>query len=91
MSTVNVTGTLKSGILNQVKRLFTTPVNSVPFNRSFGVDLSKLDNVQTATEGALIAEYALKLKTFFPDLKIAQISFETEDQTLIPTVVIENG
>lgn len=91
MSEINVTGSLDSSILNRVRRLFTTPSNSLPYDRDFGVDMSVLDQPKAASEGALLAEYTLKLKEYFPDLKISQITFEVSGQILIPTVVIVNA
>jgi phage baseplate assembly protein W len=53
---VIVTGSIDSATSKRISRLFTTPVGSVPFDRNFGVDLSSLDNVPAALEGALMVE-----------------------------------
>jgi hypothetical protein len=79
--------------INRVNRLFSTPAGSVPWDRSFGIDMSVLDNPPKAVQGALLVEYIKKLKMYFPTLKINSISFSYSDNggTIIPKVAITSG
>lgn len=91
IETANITGDVDAATLNHVRRLLTTPENSIPFLRGFGVDISKIDDIKMAAEGILLAEYSRKLKTYFPDLKIKDISYQADNNKLTPTVVITNA
>lgn len=83
-----VFGDVDAAALDRVRRLFSTPENSIPFLRGFGVDISNIDDIKIAKEGILLAEYSRKLKTYFPELKIKEISYQIENNKLTPTVVI---
>lgn len=91
MSDVIVTGTVDQTVIKQIRRLFSTPVGSVPFNRAFGVDMTVLDNAPAAVEGALMVEYSRKMLKFFPDYIISSIDFKKENNKITPMVVISNA
>lgn len=87
-NTPSITGNIDPSTVRRVYRLLTTPAGSVPFDRSFGLDMSILDNTPRATEGALLVEYAKKLKMYYPTLKISQLTFDYRGSTIIPKVVL---
>ncbi len=74
--------------INRVNRLFSTPAGSVPWDRSFGIDMTVLDNTPKAVEGALLVEYIKKLKLYFPTLKISSISYSYSGSTITPKIAI---
>jgi len=88
-----ITGNAAQDTINRVQRLFSTPAGTIPWDRSFGIDPSVLDNPPRAVEGALLVEYIKKLKMYFPALKISGITFSYSDNgsKVIPKVVITNA
>lgn len=91
ISDVEMTGSIDTATLNRIHCLLTTPVGSVPFDRNFGVDLSALDNIPAALEGAIMVEYSRKMLEYFPEYTISNISFAVDCNTITPTVVITSG
>ena len=87
-STPIITGNVDAATIRRVYRLLSTPAGSVPFDRTFGVDPSSIDNVPRAVEGALMVEYVKKVKMYYPNLKIDSLSFKYQDTSIIPSVVI---
>lgn len=87
-----IDGNVDAATIRRVYRLLTTPAGSVPFDRLFGIDTSIIDNTPRATEGALLVEYAKKLKMYYPALVISSLSFSHQGEAIIPQVVInKNG
>ena len=83
-----ITGNIDPSTARRVFRLFTTLAGSIPFDRSFGIDSSYIDNVPRAVEGALLVEYAKKLKKYYPALKISSLTFSYQGTSIIPEAVI---
>lgn len=90
IGTAVIAGTIDGETRSRVLRLFSTPAGTVPFDRNFGIDLSLLDNPKAVLEGALCVEYARKLKAYFPDLYIADLTFSYSDSgdRIIPKITI---
>jgi hypothetical protein len=88
MNDLIITGNVDSALIKRVYRLFTTPAGSLPFDRSFGIDMSALDNTPAALEGALLVEYTQKLNMYYPELTISQLTFSQEVSTITPRVVL---
>ncbi len=83
-----ITGNVDPATIRRVYRLLTTPAGSIPFDRLFGIDPSSLDNAPRAVEGALLVEYAKKLKMYYSSLVISKLTFSYQGTSIIPKVVI---
>lgn len=79
------------GIYENIKNLFSTPVDSVAFDRDFGIDWSIMDLPLHQAKGALTVEYIEKVKKYEPRARVKQVSFEINGAAgiLKPKVVIE--
>lgn len=86
-----IIGNIDAALVKRVYRLLTTQAGTVPFDRNFGIDMSALDNTPAALEGALLIEYMKKLKKYFPQLKITELTFTRNNDKLVPKVVISNN
>lgn len=80
-------------ILRNLKVIFTTPKGTVPFDRSFGLDLGILDGPITLVQGRLIAEYTDLTRKYEPRAQVKEVYFGTDPQkgVLIPKVVVSIG
>jgi len=77
-------------VYQNLKMLFTTPERSVPFNRSFGINPSFMDEPLPIAKNRILVEYIEKTKKFEPRASIQEVFF-TEDQetgNMIPKVVV---
>jgi phage baseplate assembly protein W len=83
-----IVGNIDAALIKRVYRLLTTPAGAIPFDRNFGIDMSALDNTPSALEGALLVEYMQKLRKYIPSLRITELTFTTNNNKLIPKVVI---
>jgi hypothetical protein len=90
ISDVVTTGTVDSAVLKRIRRLLSTPVGTVPFDRAFGVDLSSIDSAPAALEGAVMVAYSRAMLEYFPDYTISDISFAVDCNQITPTVVISS-
>ncbi|GAK06025.1 hypothetical protein JCM19037_4577 [Geomicrobium sp. JCM 19037] len=81
-------------ILSQnLKMLFTTPLGSVPLDRDYGINMDVVDAPLPIARGRLIVEYEDKIRRFYPQLRIKEVTFTGNAHTglLIPKVVITNA
>ncbi|WP_100406680.1 GPW/gp25 family protein [Bacillus solitudinis] len=77
-------------VYENLRVLYTTPLGSVPFNRSFGVSTDFLDEPLPIAKGFLIVEYREKTRRFEPRATVQEVLFDEDVQTgrIIPKVVI---
>lgn len=85
---VQVTGQIPDADKKRIERLFSTPMGSIPWDRSFGVDTSGIDGTPAAMEGALLVAYAQALLEWFPAYTIENLTFAVDCNKISPKVVI---
>lgn len=90
-SDVTVTSNIDAQTARRITRLFCTPAGSIPFDRAFGVDPDVLDDAPSALEGALLVEYASKLRRYFPGLYVKDLTFSSVGNSVTPRVVIAHA
>lgn len=78
-------------IYENLKILYTTPMGSVPFDRSFGIETSFLDEPYPIAKGRLTVEYIQKTRLYEPRANVREVLFEHDINSgvLIPKVVID--
>ncbi len=77
-------------VYQNLKMLLTTPENSIPFNRFFGINSSFMDEPLPIAKNRILVEYIEKTKKFEPRVSIQEVFFSEDQETgsLIPKVVV---
>lgn len=78
----------KERLLQQLNVLLSTPVESVPFDRDFGVDMSFLDMPSPEAKSLFLTQAAEKMEQYIPRLRLESVEFEMEEGFLTPRVVV---
>lgn len=78
----------KERMLQQLSVLLSTPVESVPFDRDFGVDMSFLDMPAPEAKSLFLTQAAEKMERYTPGLRLESVDFEMENSKLTPKVVV---
>ena len=62
----------------QLSLLLTTPVQTMPLDREFGLDMSFVDLPSEASKAAYVAELTEKIPLFFPSLRLQQVNWQAD-------------
>lgn len=78
-------------VIRNLKVIFSTPEGTVPFDRSFGIDFSIIDQPLEKAKNMLTVEFIKKTKRFEPRAKVVEVTYNHNgiDGAIIPKVVIE--
>lgn len=77
-------------VAQNVRTILSTPVWSVPLDRSFGLNVEMLDRPTPSAIAALTSEIYLALRRWEPRARLKNISFDGDaDGRLVPKVRIE--
>lgn len=89
LDNISITGTNKD-IIDNLKTIFTTPQGTVPFDRSFGIDISILDEPINLAQGRLTVEFIKKVQLYEPRVKVKEVTFELDkNNNYLPKVRVE--
>lgn len=78
----------KERLLQQLTILLSTPLESVPFDRDFGVNMSFLDMPPDEAKSLFLTQAAEKMEKYIPQLQLESVEFEMENGKLTPKVVV---
>lgn len=84
-------GQLDEAIINQVSFLVSTPVGTVIYDRSFGMDMSFIDAPPHIAESLFASELSDKLEKYIPSVQLKKVTFhrkEMEGELLVRMVII---
>lgn len=77
-------------VVQNVRMILSTPVWSVPLDRTFGINVEMLDKPTPDAMAALTSEIYMALRKWEPRCKVKNISFAGDiDGRLVPKVRIE--
>lgn len=86
---MSLSGDALADLRRRLNLMFTTPLGTMPLERAYGIDWSFLDMPTPAAKSLFTAEVADKIQTFFPELRIEELTWTTSPGgALIPRVVI---
>ena len=85
---VNFDARGKERLLQQLNVLLSTPVESVPFDRDFGVDMSFLDIPPDEAKSLFLTQAAEKMERYIPLLRLESVEFEMDNGKVKPKVVV---
>lgn len=77
-------------VFQNLKTLYTTAEESVPFDREFGINTDFLDAPITIARGRLTQQYIEKTRKYEPRAEVVEVHFDKSDaqEKLKPRVVI---
>lgn len=90
INSINFNAVGNEEIYENLKVLYTTPEGTVPFDRTFGINIDFLDEPIQIAKGRLIVEYTEKTKRYEPRASVQEVLFDIHGQTgrILPKVVI---
>lgn len=90
-ASINFSPNLAEEITQNVRTIINTVKGSVPFDKSFGLDSSSLDEPTLIAQARLTGMITTAIQTYEPRASVVQVLYESDDQNgiLQPIVQIE--
>lgn len=84
-------GSLKESTVRGLQTLYSTIEGTVPMDREFGLDGTMIGYPVEVIKNMYTLDVMEKTEKYFSNVKVTEVTYESIDNTLIPTIHLENG